>query len=450
MNCTIIKNIHYPFIVAVLLATLVYITGCSKVNVQFQESFLNEDPDIVFLETTDIAIGTHRTDSFITSGGNVLAAGYHYDPESGSINASAYIQFSIPSTNTIASQNIIYDSATLELPLKSSYYGDTTLPVYFTIKELAEKMVDKDGNNTSFYNTTKYATGTRILGNKQIILRPNKDTILSIKLNDELGKDLFDKLKNQDQAIATETNFINYLNGIKIETDTTNTNVISYFMQDDAHPIALRVHFRKINTQLEESYIDFTMNTVTHFSNITGGIKNNNLGNFTNARNPYLESAATGNKAFLNPMLGYRPRIAFNNIFSLVNSPAGQKIKLLKAILIVRPYRPTTDAYYTFPDSVRLQVTNEYYDALGLLVDNNGTAQNGNLVIDNLNKANTHYQFDVTSFLTAYIQEGKFSTDALFIESVSGYISGDKNRLIITDNKNAQPGIQLQLYTLIY
>lgn len=450
MNDTIKKPIRNTIIITTILVALFFVTSCSKVNVQFQESFLNEDPDIVFLETTDITIGTHKTDSFVTSGANILAAGYHYDTDFGSIIASAYMQLSIPASNTIASQNVIYDSVTLELPLKPSYYGDTTQPANYTVKTVIEKLVDKDGNNTSFYNTAKYATASQILGSKQIMLRPNKDTVLSIKLSDQLGRDLFDKLKNQDQVITTETNFINYLNGIKIETDTTNTRVISYFMQDDSHPIALRVHFRKINTQLEDSYIDFTMNTTTHFSNITGGLKNNNLGNFTNARNPYLESTSTDNKAFLNPMLGYKPRVAFNNIFSLLNNSTGQKTKLLKALLIIRPNISTTASYYTFPDSIRLQVTNEYYDALGMLVDNNGTALNGNLVIDYLNKANTHYEYDVTSFLTSYIEEGKFSTDAILIESMSGYTAGGKDRLVVADNKNASPGIQLQLYTLIY
>ena len=83
-----------------ILATL--ISSCEKVNVEFGESSLEADPDIVFLNSYKVDIATFKTDSFVTSSNEVLSLGYHYDSVFGAVKAGSYVQLKLPSTNPLS------------------------------------------------------------------------------------------------------------------------------------------------------------------------------------------------------------------------------------------------------------------------------------------------------------------------------------------------------------
>ena len=78
------------------------------------------------------------------------------------------------------------------------------------------------------------------------------------------------------------------------------------------------------------------------------------------------------------------------------------------------------------------------------------TGQNpltGDLYIDDLYGEKTQYTFDITSFITHLINEGRFSELALMLVPASGISDSKLERLVVND-QTLSKGIQLKLYVL--
>ena len=61
-----------------LLASMLLLASCEKVNIEFGESTLEADPNIIYLDSYKVDIATFKPDSFATSSTQVLSLGYHY------------------------------------------------------------------------------------------------------------------------------------------------------------------------------------------------------------------------------------------------------------------------------------------------------------------------------------------------------------------------------------
>ena len=119
-----------------ILATL--ISSCEKVNVEFGESSLEADPDIVFLNSYKVDFATFKTDSFVTSSNEVLSLGYHYDSVFGAVKAGSYVQLKLPSTNPLSDQTLAITLDSLELIIKPTgdFYGDSRRPFKIHVHRL--------------------------------------------------------------------------------------------------------------------------------------------------------------------------------------------------------------------------------------------------------------------------------------------------------------------------
>lgn len=208
----------------------------------------------------------------------------------------------------------------------------------------------------------------------------------------------------------------------------------------------LRLNYHQNGVTPEAKTIDFKYNTTKQFSNITFRHTNSNFSAFINKKEQLVPSTASGNQSFLNSNLSAAIKISFPTLLSL--KELHPYVKVVKAILVIRPDAASYTYPYTLPATLELYATDATNGLLsGILDANNSSLQTGNLVTDYLYNENTYYSFDITSFINTKMSEGQSSTSALLLHTSLANADGGLQRLIVNDQNNNRP-IELKLYVL--
>ena len=435
-------NIFSASTLTLLLFTLY---SCDKVDVTFGSETQNGDPNITYYQDYQVSLQTLQIDSFLTSSLNTFTIGYHKDPVFGTINAGSYARLEPPLTNVIKDQNVSFDSLTVILKPKGTYYGDTTKPVTLRVYQLTDRIQNTIISNNNYYNPRKFSHNAAPLGQTSVTVAPNKGQEISIRISDALGQDLLNKFQTGANEITSADNFNNYFNGIYIDEDSTLSNTL-YNFTSDADSVSMRLYYSAHGLTTVEKTIDFTYDAAKQFSHIEYNHAGTALASFTPFKtNQLLTSDFIGNKAYLNPTMGKYIKISFPNILTL--KQLHPYVKIVSAVLIVPPAPGTYSYPYKLPSIVNAYSTDINNKILGSIVDASGAAQYGNLVIDNLYGQSTQYSYDITEFITSLLNQGEASTSAILLAPSSSLGDESLERLVIND-QNLAKGIQLKLYVL--
>lgn len=423
---------------------LTVITGCSKTSVEFTDNSVVNDPNVVYYDNYPVELSTYKTDSFLTSGHTVFTVGYHNDPLLGKINAASYTELQLPSENPLKNQNVTFDSLVVLLKPGGSYYGDTSLPVYLTVHRLAENIKNEEDDNNSYFTPRKFATEALPVGQKTVVIRPLKDTLISIRLPNTLGLELFQKFKSNATEIQTNASFIKYFKGLRIGVDTLLTNTLFYLLPH-AGATVMRLHYRLNGTVSVEKELNFYINSQKQSNNITTNHQSGIYASFTPFKRQLKASSTLNNKAYLNSNAGCYIKISFPNLLSL--KELYPYVNILKAELVVKPSPGSYSYPYQLPPVLHLTTTDDENRPLQAVTDPSGQTLTGNLTIDNLYGINTKYSYDITSYIKSLIDAGSFSTSALLLLPPSTFSDSDISRLVVNDQQLSN-SIQLKLYVL--
>lgn len=431
-----------------LVTSFVAVTAleaCDKVDVVFQNESADADPNITYLENTQIALSTFKLDSFKTSGNSTFMVGTHNDTNFAKITASSYAEIVIPAENPLPGQNIEFDSIVMVLKPTGNYYGDTTLPFKLSVHRVIQKIDNEDTTNNTFYYPMAFPYEIDELGSTTTYVKPTRKKEVTIRLADELGIDWLKKMKEQNTIFSNQENFRAYFPGVVIRSDSMSNNALYYFNSDDS-TVLIRLYYRLRTTQTTSKYLNFRFRSEKQYNNIVYNKTNTPFKIYRQYKREIYESAQMNNRAYISNNMPSYAKITFPNLVSL--KEAHPYIRILKAELQIHPAPGTFQYPYSLPDSLVVAISNSDNLFSSNLQNSDGSLQTGNLTVDKLNGAEPTYTFDITSYINTVLSEGVFSTKALFLGSSES--SGDQasKRLIINDQIISSSGIKLKLYVL--
>lgn len=431
-----------------LCLCILFFTSCQKVNVEFGESSLEADPNITILDNYPVDIATFKPDSFVTSGNQVLTFGYHTDPVFGVVRAGSYLQLKLPASNPLLNQTVAIAFDSLELIIKPSgaFYGDSTRPMQVRVYRLTQNITDPTSSGDTYYNTTTFSYDPAPIGQQTISLNGRSRTLVHIRLSDALGQELLTRFKDNHGDVSTEEHFVNYFKGIFISTDSVITNSLAYF-DAPADSMLIRLNYHDNGLFPEKKYIDFNYTKARQFNNLHIRYVNADMSAFINKRSQLLPSSSTGNRSYINTNMVSYIKMTFPTILNL--KELHPYIRVVKAELVVKP-DPASYAFpYQLPPTLNVYSTNENnYPGAALYTNSvDAQAQTGNLYIDHLYSENTHYSYDISSYINSLIAEGQFSKSALLLYPTLTSFHTSLQRLIVNDQTSNQT-VRLKLYVL--
>lgn len=424
----VIKTMYMHAIRLRHLLTLVILTtvllSCYKKEIDFGDDPENNYTRLVYTDTVSVRHTTVVTDSFITDGLSHMLIGKYQDPYLGTVDTRAFFRF-----NTVGSveipTNAVYDSLTLILRLNHYYYGDTSLPQTINVDELSQAI--SLSYNDHLYNTSNVAVKSSSLGKRTLRIRPTKDDSVAIRLDDVKGLEIFNKIKQRSTDITNADEFLNYFRGIRISVDPSDLTAV-FGMKTDS--LVMRLNYHTVSPLPQEKILDFAMETGSYaFNQVTPDRSGTGLpSSATGGRE--IASSQTNGMAFTQYGTGLLLKLTFPGLRNLLNND--DVVRLLKADLIIRPVQQSFDYNkFKLPAKLYLAATNGTNSIGNVITDSTGADQLIGPTIDFIHGENTHYRFNVTSYINQLLTTAGTTDYGFFLLDELSTSTRQVNRAVI-------------------
>ena len=437
-------HIKYRYIVFALITASV--VSCEKQDVNFGASTLSDDPNIVIIDTVSVNAYTFQSDSFQTVNTGYFVAGNHYDSSFGNFQSIAYFDFDKPydSTSTLnGCTSCYFDSLVVVAKFSGGYYGDTTKPFTLNVNQLTE-LID---NSTTFgYNTTKRKYNAEPIGSFSAIVSPSDQNTIRIKLSDDLGKDLFNKMQRNSDTVTTTDPFLEYIKGFCF---TGNQNNAVYFLKPLGDSDFVMLYYHK-NGPLPVNYVvKLPLNTDHQFNGFTTDRTGTNLAAFIPLKTQELSSTETNGYVYMDANSGLYIKFNFPSLYSI--KELATYTKIVSASIEIYPDKDSygKQTFYQLPPALNMYIMNEYGVVQDYLyVTGTPNLQDGDLSIDYIYNENTKYTFDVSDFINDVLSSSSYASYCLAIHPPSNASDSTEQRLVLKALNNSSIKLKLNVLAL--
>lgn len=425
----------------VLYASL--LSSCSDDNFNIGERFIDSSIRTVIIDTCSIRLSTVSIDSLVTSGKNSVLTGSYNDTTFGRTECVAYIPFTVPGSLGLPEADIIFDSIDLMIRLNGTWIGDTMLYHSYGIHLLDEVIplpVDE-----VYYSTMSVPYDQEPIALFRRKPKPLSGDTLLVRLPDQLGRDLLERIINDDQEVlGSQERFMNYFHGLAVAPGMDNKTILGMAASDSS--MLIRIHYHYSMLARTEGMVTITPFTDRCYYRATTDRSGTP---FCNLYGNELSSSETGNMVLVQALAGSFVTIDFpylNNLLEL-----GDYCTVTRASLIISPVRGTYSDEVPLPEDLSLYISNEIDVTLGYITTYSGDAlQTGDLVKDDLFNIETYYSYDITSFLQEQLGAIGIHRRKLQLIVPEASQAGTMHTLVAGDGSHYRNRMKLKVRYLIY
>ncbi len=467
-----------------VIVSMVTIVSCNEDDLTDESFTIGDDlvestTRVVYTDTISVSTSTVILDSVVTSGNNIAQVGHYKDEYFGDITAKSYLQLGLSDETLDNDIDYVYDSLRLILHYTGDSYGDTlqeqTLYVYQLDERLdsdEETIIDyyedddydtDDDADYYLYNTTSFKySESGLLGKLTYTPQPNyKDQLdpyytadsnyLEIPLDDELGKELFDKLiDGDDYDFEDDDHFAEYFKGLALVAENSGDNgaIVEFNAADSGIYMCLYYHYGKATDHKDLKSEFFITDDDLQYNQITCDRTGTPLENWE-TRKIDLPSSETDNKTFIQGSLGVFTRIEFPGLDYFIHE--GDNAVILAANLDLHPIKKT---YEEFPLSTNLALfSSESFNRVGgRLYDASGSSYElGSIYLDDDYNLDTYIRFDLTNYLISDLMDGYHDEDFGFLCGLNyPDFNSSLDRVVLGGNEDEDFKPVLKIYYLLY
>jgi hypothetical protein len=326
--------------------------------------------------------------------------------------------------------------------INRSFYGDTSNVQGFEVSQLTQTM-NFPPNQRAFYNNSSIPYNPTVLGSAYVKIRPlagvtsqlKGDSII-ITMPNSMGEELFGLLYRQPDTLVQPAQFREFFKGLTVYPDTNYPGAV-YGFNDT---LTLRIYYHEPGVVAVYKTTDFSIvNQFSQFNEISADRTGTPLAPISQS-NPELQSTATGNQAFLQPITSIYTKLLFPTISNLLGYQ--DYLAVMKAVLVIKPIAGTYSPSFSLPPAVNLALTNEG-NTIGTVLPYGS----GNLNIDYLYGTNTNYSYDITTYIQNALTQGATNNakNGLILITPAALYNTTFNRTVIGNSYNSIQSNQISL-----
>ena len=417
-----------------LYVTLVFLSGilgqCNFPSPIGEDIVQNEVLDVVFIDTVNLQLSTVQLDSIVTSNTNRHLIGHHEDAALGSTTACPFFRISNDSL-TLPDEDAEYLYTEFELFYDGYFYYDTTQDVTIGLYRLTEAL-ELDEDDDVLYNSSAFPYDSEApLGQLTFAPRPGRTTSVSIPVNDEFGKALFD-FADPEEAELFYDEFEDRYPGLVLVPDTTSTQSFLGFTPQSR----LVIHYR---VEGEEEEIVFPTNGL-RYNRITSDRTGTPLEPLVTLETD-ISSTATNNRSYLRNGVGNAIKVEIPSLDE-IREVLTQNF-ITEATLVLRPVRDTYGDLTPFPAEITVFEVDRFNRRRRVV---NVTQS---LIVDDEFGENTEYRIELTNFIQDKIAEDERNEDAILLQGSEATLGTTVDRLVVGD-RFSEFEATLELFVLDY
>ncbi len=380
-----------------------------------------------YIDTLSLKVSTVILDSIPTSNNNRFLVGYVEDPQIGKLSASPFFQLE-PSGVQKLDDEFTYDYLALHLQYDNYSFYDTTQTLKLNVYEVDEKIeLEDDGK---LYNNKSFKQKAALLGSTSIIPNPTRYDTLEINIDNVFGLNLFQLLKDGDDKVTNKKDFQDFIRGLSIQPDTTNSSCFIGFKPT----ASLRLHYTDNGTPKKKRYLDFSVASNIYYNQIKSNRTATPLKDLV-TREKSLSTSKTNNLSYLHNALGLGIRVEIPHLRSILKFD--KNLIVSQAVLKIVPISNTYKSNTALPFSHAMYAVDKFNDVYRSFQNNLG------LVEDRLLDRDTHYSADVTEFVKSQLRTDLKNQNALYFLPSS---PGTRIDRIYVGDGNSKDGMELRIY----
>ena len=449
-----VRNICLFFLTYLLLAS------CQQdENIRIGEDFLQDDSYAILIDTVSIRTSTIMSDSTKSSGGGVMLVGRMQDREFGQINVSSYFQIGPPDMTGYNGlhESATFDSMVMELTFNGYFYGDTLWDQNIEVYALDEELSAADDGK--LYNTMAFAVQPECLGHLSYRPRPASGSILSVRLSDELGLEIFQLIKEDEEVLNDEEAFLERYKGFMIKPGEGGAGscVVGFDIEEEAEATEetsrekrplLRLYYHDNRPASEATDIVFELVNKELQYNRTRIDRTGTRIDTILAGDKRLSSRYTDDLIFIQGGQAIMSCIEFPYIDNL--RFLGNNGMLIYSSLRIHPLKGSYDDPYRLPGYLLVWICNKKNELLEPLYGYSGDTVRSTLYIDEEFDENTYYEIPISPFLQSELNNDIITDYSLILTLPDNKLSYSLERLVIGGNGYPKQAMELALYYLFY
>ncbi|MCK5028352.1 MAG: DUF4270 family protein [Bacteroidales bacterium] len=429
----LLKKINLGVSAILLLAYL--LPSCNNDNLILGENFIDNTTRIVEVDTFSMVLSTIIVDSVKTSSTGTILSGCYEDGEFGNLSAKGFFRIGLPISDDVrVEESDVFDSLILVLPYSKYTYGDTNQIQRIDIYKLKEKLVRDDISD--YYNSSDLETYDYSIGSLDYYPRPHRDSVIEIRLDDSMGEDLFEKMKNNTEELSSYEEFLDYLYGFAIIPDNSKNSAIVGFKSLE---LRFNLYTSRIKEEKEEIVYEFpSSDSQYHFSCLVSDRSGTVLEGLITQKNE-LNSKSADNKSYIQAGTGVLTKITFPYLNSILFD---EKDIITSVELILKP---DNESYKTdLPELISVYGTNKFNEFD--LEDDESFISYCEFNLDEQYHLDTYYSFNITDFIQEQLDEGFIDSDkGLLLTLPSPYFNTSLERLILSTSSDPERAPRLKI-----
>lgn len=364
------------------------------------------------IDTLTVKMSTVYTDTVITSSSGLIVAGRMVPLQGGVVEAHGYFQVD-PPPSLSSLRFIQFDSLVLFLRYSDSV-GDTT-----QLQTLKVHALSSLPSTTRLYsNRSTPGYHPVVLGQKTFRASPARDSVVAVRLSNELGL----QLRNLMSANTTisQTMIDRLLYGLAVLPGADDKAAILSF---DFSQSFMRFYYREEESANTTYTADLSLRLgYTQFNSIQYRDTSREAINALDSKGEEVASNSTNHETLIQLGVGLQTKIEIPYLQALKQIEHYGGIN--RVILEVQPIRKSLRDHTPPPTTLMLQVINRNNQVLGSLLDLEGTAVTANYQVDLTQLTLTDsYTFDLTDYFINVLN-GSLENKGLLITVPDGTDNG--------------------------
>ncbi len=375
---------------------------------------------------------TIRIDSFATSAGMYTAPvaklliGRAEDPITGTIACTPY--FELVSSGSVRLTNAqSYDSITFNFAYTGDIWGDTTnLQTFYLFRMQTLPVLDE--LTKLIYNHAVVPHDPDTLAVIQFFPRKEKLKRLRFRMDDELGRELFNAIKSNELIISRSSFFLKEFNGLTLVADPGNTCLLGINSGPDS--LKMSVHYSDGNNDYTYDFrksSEYNEYTFLNVVNDAEGTPYNELK--TQLDNLDFREAADFSggegQAVTQGLGGYLIKMR------LPVYAANEKYQtIVKVELELFPQKGSSHLF-ALPPVLGLYRSDRLNKLVSVLTDAAGRPVTGSLVVNPVEPEKTGYVFDITDFYNTLVRQTTTNNNYILVSIPLEQLSTSFDRLSV-------------------